>query len=137
MFVEVNTDFGELESKALQADKNKDKIAAEKSAEAEEALMSSKLVYSPTTYEKEEERLKHVDPNKAAQLERLGMGFGGPAKNRPQKQASGKSHSAFASMETIEQVDPVGGRNSSFRDKYNSSSSSTGFFDRLVWLSFV
>ncbi len=39
--------------------------------------------------------MRNVDPKKAAQVERLGMGF---------KSASGMSHSAITGMSTIEQV---------------------------------
>ena len=40
---------------------------------------SMRLAYKDMSIErkKQEEKLKHSDPNKAAQFERLGMGFGG------------------------------------------------------------
>jgi len=38
--------------------------------------LSSALQYKSSSMKREEEKLKSVDPKKAAQLERLGMGFG-------------------------------------------------------------
>src|SRR5699024_5289646 len=70
--------------------------------EQEQSLNSIKLAYQ----EKQkvtENKLKSTDPNKASQLERLGMGFANIGSNR----GSGISHSAFTDMKVIEQVNPV------------------------------
>lgn len=48
---------------------------------------------------KTEDRMKKMDPNKAQQFERLGMGFGGVGNTR----GSSISHSAVADMQVIEQ----------------------------------
>jgi len=109
-------------------DKNKEKLAEQKSVEAQEEFMSPNLSYKPVDIKKEEEKMKHSDPIKATQLERLGMGLG--PRIATKAQAAGRSHSAAASMETVEQVKPDRDRRSN-RDKYGMSSH-TGFFDRLV-----
>lgn len=83
---------------------------------------------------KEEEKLKHSDPKKATQLERLGMGVGPRAGPKAQSTA-GRSHSAAASMMTVEQVKPDNGRSSS-KDFYGMTSQ-TGFFDRFVMVFFL
>lgn len=41
--------------------------------------LSSALMYKSTSMKREEEKLKNIDPKKAQQLERLGMGFGNRA----------------------------------------------------------
>jgi len=98
--------------------------------EAEEEFLSPNLSYKPVDIKKEEEKLKHSDPKKAAQLERLGMGLG--TRTVPNSQASGRSHSASASMATVEQVGPERDSRRSSKDKYGNMTSQTGFFDRLV-----
>jgi hypothetical protein len=56
---------------------------AEKLAKTEEVkafeetgAITGNLAYKHKNFKKEEEKLRHTDPKKAAQLERLGMGFG-------------------------------------------------------------
>lgn len=126
---QVNTNFSELESRAQQMDKDKEKAALVNAKEAEAELMSPNLAYNPTNFKKEEEKLRHSDPKKAAQLERLGMGLGG-AKTKRGTTQSGRGHSASAAMETVEQVKPTSTQ-PSFADRLRvSSNSNVDFFDR-------
>lgn len=70
--------------------------------EQDEKLNSIKLAYQ----EKQkitENRLKTTDPNKASQVERLGMGF----VNMGNSRGAGISHSAVTDMKVIEQRSPV------------------------------
>lgn len=132
-YSQVKTNFNDIESKAQEFDKNKEKISEQKSLEAEKEFFSPNLSYKPVDIKKEEEKLKHSDPKKATQLERLGMGLGPRVPNKAQ--STGRSHSAAASMATVEQVRPD--RDSSrmsSRDKYGLSTQ-TGFFDRLDLLT--
>jgi ADP-ribosylation factor GTPase-activating protein 2/3 len=131
-FLKVKADFNDIESKAQENDKHRDKVVEQKSFEAKEELMSPNLTYNPINIKKEEERLKHSDPQKATQLERLGMGLGSRA--GPKAQTTGRSHSAAASMATVEQVRPDKARSSS-KDMFGASSH-TGFFDRFVKTKF-
>lgn len=48
----------------------------------------------------QEDKLRNVDPRKANQVERLGMGAGGAK--------AGVSHSMLTGMGTIEQEEPIG-----------------------------
>lgn len=124
----MNTNFTELESKAQQLDKDREKAALMNAKEAEAELISPNLAYNPTNFKKEEEKLRHSDPKKAAQLERLGMGFGGAKKGT--STPSGRGHSASASMETVEQLRPTKTQ-PSFADKLRvSSNTNTDLFDR-------
>ena len=126
-FLKVNTNFSELESRAQQMDKDKEKAALMNAKEAEAELMSPNLAYKPVNFKKEEEKLRHSDPKKAAQLERLGMGLGGGKRGTT---PSGRGHSASATMETVEQVKPTKNE-PSFADKLRvSSNSNMDFFDR-------
>ncbi|XP_055612577.1 ADP-ribosylation factor GTPase-activating protein 2-like isoform X1 [Uranotaenia lowii] len=136
----VKTNFAEIEEKANLADKLKMTAAAavvEKPMSEEQeaqALASVRLAYQDLSIKqnKEEEKLKATDPNKARQLERLGMGIGS---------RTGMSHSAMTEMKTLtqESVTKSGTSLSSktfdsgndfFDDyptsMYGSSSSSTG-----------
>ncbi|XP_055534978.1 ADP-ribosylation factor GTPase-activating protein 2 isoform X2 [Wyeomyia smithii] len=98
----VKTNFAEIEEKANLADKLKMSAAVpvvEKPVSEEEqaqALASVRLAYQDLSIKqhKEEEKLKAIDPNKAKQMERLGMGFGS---------RSGVSHSAITDMKTLSQ----------------------------------
>ena len=71
--------------------------------------------------EKKERSMKSMDSNKAAQLERLGMGASG---------VRTVSHSASAAMDTIDQVAPTKAHSWSTASKRLGMTSSTGFFDR-------
>ncbi|XP_049294987.1 ADP-ribosylation factor GTPase-activating protein 2 isoform X2 [Anopheles funestus] len=95
----VKTNFAEIEERANMADKLKLAPAPEKiitEEEKAETLASVRLAYQDLSIKqhKEEEKLKAIDPNKAKQIERLGMGFG---------RASGVSHSALTDMKTLTQ----------------------------------
>lgn len=96
----VKTNFAEIEEKANLADKLKMTPAAQEKPVSEEdqaqALASVRLAYQDLSIKqhKEEEKLKAIDPNKAKQIERLGMGIGS---------RSGVSHSAIADMKTLTQ----------------------------------
>lgn len=126
----VTTDFNKLEQEAILAGQIKEsqvsnatKLSPE---EQEESLNSIKLAYQ----EKKkitESRLKSSDPNKASQLERLGMGMG--------SRVSAISHSAVTDMKVIEQSTPVTSSrvkdfsNDSFMNDlgFSSSSSSSNY----------
>ncbi|XP_035792840.1 ADP-ribosylation factor GTPase-activating protein 2-like isoform X2 [Anopheles albimanus] len=100
----VKTNFAEIEERANMADKLKlaassTPAAAEKvqsEEEKAETLASVRLAYQDLSIKqhREEEKLKAIDPNKAKQMERLGMGFG---------RAGGVSHSVLTDMKTITQ----------------------------------
>lgn len=125
----VKTNFAEIEEKANLAEKLKMASAPipEKPVSEEEqaqALASVRLAYQDLSIKqhKEEEKLKAIDPNKAKQMERLGMGFGSRA---------GVSHSAMTEMKTLNQD------SSSAYDKKSSSLSkafepSSDFFDEYA-----
>jgi hypothetical protein len=53
--------------------------AARNPEDEAKAMASMRLAYQDLSIQqkREEERLKKLDPSKAAQIERLGMGFGG------------------------------------------------------------
>lgn len=124
----MSTNFSELESRAQQLDKDREKAALVNAKEAEAELMSPNLAYNPVNFKKEEEKMRHTDPKKAAQLERLGMGLGGAKKGT--STPSGRGHSASASMETVEQLRPSKTQ-PSFADKLRvSSNSNMDLFDR-------
>ncbi|XP_020614623.1 ADP-ribosylation factor GTPase-activating protein 2-like [Orbicella faveolata] len=123
----VSTNFSELESRAQQLDKDREKAALVNAKEAEAELMSPNLAYNPVNFKKEEEKMRHTDPKKAAQLERLGMGLGGGKKGT--STPSGRGHSASAAMETVEQLRPSKTQ-PSFADKLRvSSNSNMDLFD--------
>lgn len=96
----VKANFAEIEEKANLADKLKMTPAVQEKLVSEEdqaqALASVRLAYQDLSIQqhREEEKLKATDPNKAKQMERLGMGFGS---------RSGVSHSAISDMKTLAQ----------------------------------
>lgn len=131
----VKTNFAEIEEKANLAEKLKmssvpvpEKPVSEE--EQAQTLASVRLAYQDLSIKqhKEEEKLKAIDPNKAKQMERLGMGFGSRA---------GVSHSAMTEMKTLNQ--DSSSSSSSAYDKKGSSSllskafePSSDFFDEYA-----
>ena len=86
---QTKANFSAIESEAQEMDKMKeqtsiaaatpsfDDMSDKKSPSTPDDIpLSSALMYKSTSMKREEEKLKNVDPKKAAQLERLGMGFG-------------------------------------------------------------
>ena len=74
----VQTNFEDLEREAQMADTLRSQKAVEPKAEDVEAQTNSlRLAYQDLSLEskKQSERLQKVDPSKAQQLERLGMGI--------------------------------------------------------------
>ncbi|CAG5119383.1 unnamed protein product [Candidula unifasciata] len=112
----VKKDFGEIESRAQQIDKEKEEFAknvaveeAKTSEDRNKQMANMRLAYQDMSLQrkKEEEKLMKSDPKKAEQFERLGMGFTGN---------KGISHSAVSDMQTISQDAPSGGPASNRRD---------------------
>ncbi|XP_049765238.1 ADP-ribosylation factor GTPase-activating protein 2 isoform X2 [Schistocerca cancellata] len=127
----VNANFAEIEKEATMADQQKlqaaeeAKLNAEKAAEEEEKrMLSMRLAYKDLSLQqkKQEEKLKQVDPKKAEQVERLGMGF---------TSRMGISHSAVSDMKTIEQENPnINSSTTSNKSVFDKESD--GFFDDFV-----
>ena len=114
----VKKDFAEIEREAEMADQVRSRMEEErkeaelKTAEDEaKAAASMRLAYQDLSQEskKKEEKLRVVDPKKAAQVERLGMGASA--------KSGGISHSALTGMATIEQEEPRNSRSSGARNK--------------------
>ncbi|XP_071445518.1 ADP-ribosylation factor GTPase-activating protein 2 isoform X2 [Hetaerina americana] len=131
----VKANFAEIEREAYLADERREKAAEEskqaaekKSEDEEKQLASMRLAYQDLSLKQkqEEEKLMQVDPKKAQQVERLGMGFGSRA---------GISHSALNDMKTIEQEKPTGGSGGSSSRSSLLQRESDGFFDDLQFSS--
>lgn len=130
----VKTNFADIEERANLANQLKEPVVVEKSLTAEEeqeALASVRLAYQNISLnrQKEEDRLKNLDPNKAKQMERLGMAF---------NIKGGVSHSMMSDMQTIDQAQvpvsvkssksydrDISKNNDSIFDEYSSFSSSS------------
>jgi ADP-ribosylation factor GTPase-activating protein 2/3 len=123
----VGRDFAAIEAEAEMADQivtsrmeMKKAEPAKNPEEEAKAMANMRLAYQDMSVQqsKEEERLKRTDPSKAAQVERLGMGFGGFG-------GGGKSHNLLTEMSEIRQEEPSSGNShSSF-----STSTKEKFFD--------
>ncbi|XP_019535950.3 ADP-ribosylation factor GTPase-activating protein 2 [Aedes albopictus] len=120
----VKANFAEIEEKANLADKLKmTPLAVQEKPVSEEeqaqALASVRLAYQDLSIKqhKEEEKLKATDPNKAKQIERLGMGIGS---------RSGVSHSAISDMKTLSQDSSSKSGGSSLSKTFESNND---FFD--------
>ncbi|XP_046394311.1 ADP-ribosylation factor GTPase-activating protein 2 isoform X2 [Ischnura elegans] len=131
----VKANFAEIEREAYLADERREKaaeeskVAAEKKGEEEEKqLASMRLAYQDLSLKQkqEEEKLMQVDPKKAQQVERLGMGFGS---------RGGISHSALNDMKTIEQEKPAGSSSGSSSRSSVLQRESDGFFDDFQFSS--
>ena len=68
----MSSNFAEIENQAQQLDKMKESVPTESSPSP-----SASLQYKSQGMLKEEQKLKNMDPKKAEQMERLGMGFAG------------------------------------------------------------
>ncbi|XP_067951508.1 ADP-ribosylation factor GTPase-activating protein 2-like [Watersipora subatra] len=118
----LKANFSDIETAALKADKDKEEsirnhaaMEAKNIEDAERQLASARLAYKDLAIEKRkhEEKLKHMDPKKQEQAERLGMGY-----------ASARSvgHSAMSDMQVIAQDDPASGKQSNF-DRFQTKAS--------------
>ncbi|XP_060831544.1 ADP-ribosylation factor GTPase-activating protein 2 isoform X3 [Bombus pascuorum] len=95
----VKTNFDELEKSVAEANKEPQEKDQQENTKEEQDEIATRLAYR---YEKNlseqakkiEQRTKQLDPSKATQAERLGMGFNA---------RSGASHSAVGDMRTIMQ----------------------------------
>ncbi|XP_070135453.1 ADP-ribosylation factor GTPase-activating protein 2 isoform X2 [Drosophila bipectinata] len=101
----VKTNFADIEARANAANEMKTSTALAsqtdkiQTAEEEvETVASMRLAYQELSLQKtrEEAKLKSMDPAKAKQMERLGMGFS--------LRGSDVAHSAIGDMETIQQT---------------------------------
>lgn len=113
----VKTNFADLEQRANMADQQKFSIPEKKqtAAEEEETIASVRLAYQDLSVQahKQEEKLKQIDPAKAKQMERLGMGF---------NVKSGVSHSALSDMKTLTQDEAP--------SKFSSNKSSSSAYEK-------
>merc|ERR1711936_660903 len=124
----VTKDFAEIEREAEMADnivlarKEEAKVAAVKSEEEQAASMASmRLAYQDLgpQQKKKEQALSKMDPKKAEQMERLGMGFGSGSGFGAEK-----SHSLMSDMGIIKQEEPSKSRKPQFQ-----TSTKDKFFD--------
>lgn len=123
----VKANFADIEQKANQADQVKtEMMIPEKkltAAEEQEAMTSVRLAYQDLSLKKtkEEERLKTIDPTKAKQMERLGMGF---------NKRSAVSHSALSDMQTItqENAPKLSSKSSSFMSSSKEKEDLSDFY---------
>jgi len=118
--------FAEVEREAEMADqvasvRKEEKIIDEaKTAEENAKTMANmRLAYQDLSVQqkKQEEKIAKVDPTKAAQVERLGMGFGGFG-------GGGQSHSLVSGMQVIQQEEPNHIKKTNFK-----TSTKENFFD--------
>ncbi|KAI7697354.1 hypothetical protein SSS_08295 [Sarcoptes scabiei] len=120
----VQADFDKMEQEALEIDKIKShQVTEPKSAEEQEKKLTSIGIDYNAKHKQAEDKLKS-DPNKAAQLERLGIGFVNAGR-------SSKSHSAVSDMKVIEQDSACKPKNFSnnLMNEWGFSSSSKGSKD--------
>ncbi|CAN7945884.1 unnamed protein product [Ixodes pacificus] len=129
----VSANFQEIEREAQKADEMRaavstsqaggpgDSSASIGAEEAARQLASMRLAYKDLD---QNVRGKQVDPRKAQQIERLGMGLGGGG-------AGGRapvSHSALADMRTITQEAPASSNSAGDRGNHDGLSGGAGFF---------
>lgn len=119
----MTADFSKIEKEAQESDshvacgKPLEELTPEE-AEKQFKNMSDDIESIGERQRAAEERLKKIDPRKAEQMERLGMGFASAGGGGPSGKAKGRSavsHSATQDMFTIEQVDDS--RNGSSRSR--------------------
>ncbi|KAK9701711.1 putative GTPase activating protein for Arf [Popillia japonica] len=130
----VKTNFAEIEKQATMAEQTKLRIqeetakaAALSEKEKEDREVAMRLAYKDLSIQQQhkEEQLKKIDPKKAEQLERLGMGVNA---------RTGISHSALSDMKTIEQENVQTTSNLSSLGKLRISDNDA-FFDEYSFSS--
>lgn len=107
----VTKDFSQIEKEAEMADniavtrKEEAKVAAKTEEEEAAQMASMRLAYQDLSLQKKknDQKMAKMDPKKAEQMERLGMGFGGGLG------VGAKSHSLVSDMGVIQQEEPSGG----------------------------
>ena len=107
----LNVDFSKIEQEAQREDELREKAALRKHQPPEEltekqraeTIASLDMAYNDliAKHKQTEEEIKNLDPVKAEQFERLGLGFQAVKSTR-----SGVSHSASSEMTTMEQINP-------------------------------
>ena len=129
--------FADIEKEAELADNiataRKEEII--QSAEEKEASMVSlRLAYQDLEVQqkKKDQAMSRMDPKKAQQMERLGMGFGSGA-GAATGFGSSKSHSLMSDSGVIVQEEP----NSAKKAQYHSSTKDNFFDDFEVWSEVV
>ncbi|OQR70792.1 ADP-ribosylation factor GTPase-activating protein 2-like, partial [Tropilaelaps mercedesae] len=104
----ASVNFDELEREAKQREEIRQQMEAQqklsivqKKEQQEKQLANMRLAYQDISaaQKKKEQQMRSMDPKKAEQVERLGMGFGG---------GQGISHSALSDMKVISQDEPRG-----------------------------
>ncbi len=128
----MNTDFKEIERQMLEQERSREleiqqqaKNKEEQEKQMEKQMASMKLAYNnlDKQREKEEAKLMKVDPNKANQLERLGMAVG--------TRTTGISHSALNDMQIIQQEGVSRGNGNSNSTQPSYGKSGRDFFDEM------
>jgi len=127
----VKKDFAEIEREAELADLGRQKAVEEEKVSAQnkeeeevKAAASMRLAYQDLSLEqkKTEEKIAKVDPKKANQVERLGMGVA---------KKGGFSHSAITEISTIDQEEPSSGSSASRMASFNKKSNFEDEFEFL------
>jgi len=108
----VAVDFSQLEKEAQDryeakpASPTGEELSPEDKAKNYESMQAA---YEDLGEKKkrEEEKLRTIDPKKAEQMERLGMGWGNSSTSSVSSKRPNLSHSATMDMKPIEQINPV------------------------------
>lgn len=102
----MSTDFEKIEEDAKKAFEMKDKPAKPLSEEEAGQYIENIKDLSKQQKQEQESKIKTLDPQKAEQMERLGMGLR-ETNNKTSARSGGISHSAISDFLTIEQTNPT------------------------------
>lgn len=129
----LKTSFADIEERASLANQLKEPVIEKKltEEEEEEVISSVRLAYQDLSVmkQKEEDRLKkNLDPNKAKQVERLGMGLNSARRGDV-------SHSILSDMKTINQDQSSSSSMSVLKQKSYERESADSFEDYSAFSS--